>query len=163
MATFVKTLAGTWKGIIRKRGWPPAIKTFRTKRDAPDWARRVEDEMVRGVYIDRVDAERLTLEDALKRYLNEVAVTKRATTAYAEKNRAKRLLDGLGGYSLAAITPSIIADYRDKRLADGRSNNTVRLELALLSHTYTIANKLPPPQGVGYSPLRFTAPCGRCT
>ncbi len=141
MATFVKTPAGTWKGIIRKRGWPTTIKTFRTKRDATDWARRAEDEMVRGVYIDRVDAERLTLEDALKRYLEEVAVTKRATTAYAEQNRAKRLLDGLGGYSLAAITPSIIADYRDKRLADGRSNNTVRLELALLSHTYTIAIK----------------------
>ena len=78
MATFVKTPAGTWKGIIRKRGWPTTIKTFRTKRDATDWARRAEDEMVRGVYIDRVDAERLTLEDALKRYLNEVAVTKRA-------------------------------------------------------------------------------------
>lgn len=53
-----------------------------------------------------MDAERLTLEDALKRYLNEVAVTKRAgTTAYFAQNRAKRLLDGLGGYSLAAITP----------------------------------------------------------
>lgn len=50
MATFVKTPAGTWKGIIRKRGWPTTIKTFRTKRDATDWARRAEDEMVRGVY-----------------------------------------------------------------------------------------------------------------
>ena len=91
MATFVKTPTGTCKGIIRKRCWPTTIKTFRTKRDATDWARRAEDEMVRGVYIDRVDAERLTLEDALKRYLEEVAVTKRATTAYAEQNRAKRL------------------------------------------------------------------------
>ena len=51
MATFVKTPAGTCKGIIRKRGWPTTIKTFRTKRDATDWARRAEDEMVRGVYI----------------------------------------------------------------------------------------------------------------
>ncbi len=86
-----------------------------------------------------MDAERLTLEDVLKRYLEEVAVTKRATTADAEQNHAKRLLDELGGYSLAAISPSIIANFRDRRLADGRSNNTVRLELALLPHTYTIA------------------------
>ncbi len=61
MATFVKTPPGTWKGIIRKRGWPTTIKTFRTKRDAIDWARRAEDEMVRGVYTNRVDAERRAL------------------------------------------------------------------------------------------------------
>ena len=56
MATFVKTPAGTWKGIIRKRGWPTTIKTFRTKRDATDWARRAEDEMVLR---DSVDNRRL--------------------------------------------------------------------------------------------------------
>ncbi len=30
MATIVKTPAGTWKGLVRKQGWPTAIKTFRT-------------------------------------------------------------------------------------------------------------------------------------
>ena len=39
--------------VIRKRGWPTVIKTFRTKRDAEDWARRTEDEMVRGVHRPR--------------------------------------------------------------------------------------------------------------
>ena len=53
MAAITKTPSNTWKAIIRKRGWPTTIKTFRTKRDAEDWARRTEDEMVRGVYIDR--------------------------------------------------------------------------------------------------------------
>jgi hypothetical protein len=28
--------------------WPTKLKTFRVKRNAADWARRVEDEMVRG-------------------------------------------------------------------------------------------------------------------
>jgi hypothetical protein len=49
MATIVKTPSGTWKAVIRKIGWPTTAKTFRTKRDAEDWARRTEDEMVRGV------------------------------------------------------------------------------------------------------------------
>ena len=53
MATIVKTPSGTWKAVIRKSGWPTTIKTFRTKRDAEDWARRTEDEMVRGAYIQR--------------------------------------------------------------------------------------------------------------
>jgi len=67
MATFVKTPAGSWKAIIRKRGWPATFKTFRIKRDAVDRARRTEDEMVRGVYIVRADAERMTIKDALER------------------------------------------------------------------------------------------------
>jgi hypothetical protein len=60
MATIVKTPAGTWKAVIRKTGWPTNAKTFRTKRDAEDWSRRTEDEMVRGVYIQRSGSERLT-------------------------------------------------------------------------------------------------------
>lgn len=57
MATIVKTPAGTWKAVIRKQGWPTAVKTFRTKCDAEDWARQTEDEMVRGVHIQRSRAK----------------------------------------------------------------------------------------------------------
>ena len=40
MASIAKTPSGTWKAVIRKRGWPTTIKTFRTKRDAQDWAKQ---------------------------------------------------------------------------------------------------------------------------
>jgi hypothetical protein len=83
--------SSTWKAVIRKRGWPSAIKTFRTKRDAQDWARRTEEEMMRGVYIERANADRLLLRDALKRYLNEVPITKKPSTANAEQHKAKSL------------------------------------------------------------------------
>ena len=49
VATIRRTPSNTWKAIIRKRGWPTTIKTSRTKRDAEDWARSTECEMVRGV------------------------------------------------------------------------------------------------------------------
>ena len=141
MATIIKTPSKTWKAMIRKRGWPTAIKTFRTKRDAQDWARRIEDEMVRGAYIDRAGSDRLLLGDALDRYLSEVSSTKRDTTAKAEHRKAKVLKEHLGTYSLVAITPGLVAEYRDERLESGMSNDTVRLELALLSHLFTIAIK----------------------
>ena len=48
--------------------------------------------MVRGVFIDRADAQRTTLEDALKRYQLEVTPTKRAWTAKSETNRARKLI-----------------------------------------------------------------------
>jgi len=57
LATSVKTLSGKWKAVIRKLGWPTRCKTFRLKRDATDWARRVEDQMVRDVFIERVDGD----------------------------------------------------------------------------------------------------------
>jgi len=50
------------------------IKTFRTKRDAQDWARRTEDEMVRGVYIDRAASERMLLKRALLSHVFTVAI-----------------------------------------------------------------------------------------
>lgn len=71
MATIVKMPSGTWKAVIPKIGWPTTAKTFRTKRDAEDWARRTEDEMVRGVYLSRAPSEKLTVAAALKRYMEE--------------------------------------------------------------------------------------------
>ena len=139
MATITKTPSNRWKALVRKRGWPAAIKTFRTKQDAKDWARRVEDEMVRGAYIDRAPSEKTTLRAAMARYLAEVTPTKSPGTLKRETGRSKPLLKELGDYSLAAITPDLVAGYRDERLEMGKSNNTVRLELALLSHLFTVA------------------------
>ncbi len=141
MATIVKTPSGTWKALIRKTGWPTNIKTFRTKRDAEDWARRTEDEMVRGVHIVRATAERMTLAAALKRYTSEVTPTKRPSSQESELRRAAILERHLGKYSLAALSPEIIAHFRDMRLAgDDRNDehgNTVRqpgLSLQPIAH-----------------------------
>ena len=152
MATIVKTPSSTWKAVIRKNGWPTSIKTFRTKRDAEDWSRRTEDEMVRGTYIQRATADRMTVQSAVDRYIKEVTPTKRSSTQEGEQRRAEILKNHLGKYSLAALTPEIIAKFRDERLAGTdrkndkgepvlRANNTVRLELALLGHLFTIAIK----------------------
>lgn len=152
MSTIVKTPSGTWKAVIRKTGFPVSIKTFRLKKDAEDWARRIEDEMVRGLYVQRAPSERMTLEKAVNRYLEEETPTKRPSTQVGEKRRAEVLKKCLGKYSLAAVTPELIAQFRDRRLAgegraDKRGNpiprapNTVRLEMALLGHLFTVAIK----------------------
>lgn len=141
MATLVHTVTGQWKAVVRRNGWPTVSKTFRTKRDAQDWARQVEDEMVRGVFVNRASSHRLSLNHALDRYLAEVTPVKRASTADREQRRAKILKERLGSYSLVSLTPEIISRYRDARIAESKSNNSVRLELALLSHLYSVALK----------------------
>lgn len=163
MPTIVKTPSGTWKAVIRKAGFPSVIKTFRLKRDAEDWARRSEDEMVRGLFVQRGPSERLTFESAIQRYLAEVTPTKRPFTQMGELRRSVPLIAFFGKYSLAAVTAELVAQYRDKRLAgedrrgkDGepmpRAANTVRIELALLGHLFTTAIK-EWGLGLGYNPV----------
>lgn len=163
MATIVSTPSGKWKAVIRKHGWPTTSKTFRLQKDARTWGRRTEDEMDRGVFIDRSHSERLTFEKALSRYLSEVVPTKKPATQETDKYCAEPLRVHFGKYSMAAVSPDLVADYRDKRLATliqrvdratgkqrvlldpvtGKprtlSANTVRLELALLSHLFNTA------------------------
>jgi hypothetical protein len=143
VATITSTPSNTWKAVIRKHGWPTTVKTFRTKCDAEDWARSTEDEMVRGVYINRAGAEKLLLGKALDRYLAEVSPSKRDSTANAQSHKAKALRKKFGAHSLAAITPDLVAEYRDERLAVGKSASTVCLEPSLLSHLFTIATAGP--------------------
>ncbi len=126
MATITKTPSKTWKALVRKKGWPARIKTFRTKRDAADWARRTEDEMIRGVHIKRLPSVSMMIDAALDRYLDDVTPTKRPSTQSAEKMRAKQLKKSLGDYSLSSLSPDIVAMYRDGRLAEGKSPSTVR-------------------------------------
>lgn len=141
MATIVKTESGTWKALIRKTGWPTTSKTFRTKRDAEDWSRRTEDEMVRGLFIKRTPSEKMSIKEALERYEREVIPTKSTATQEREQSRIKLLKSEFGNYSLAALTADIVAEFRDTRLRSGKANNTVRLELALLGHLYSTAIK----------------------
>ncbi|KVT40346.1 tyrosine-type recombinase/integrase [Burkholderia ubonensis] len=141
MAALTKTPSGTWKATIRRVGWPTAVKTFRTKRDAEDWARRTEDEMVRGVFIQRAPSEKTTVADALDRYEREIVPTKKTSTQRREGARIRELKTHFGKYSLAAVTPDLVSRYRDDRLVQGKANNTVRLELALLGHLFNVAIK----------------------
>ncbi|KND55400.1 Shufflon-specific DNA recombinase [Candidatus Paraburkholderia kirkii] len=97
--------------------------------------------MVRGVFIQRASSEKTTVADALGRYEREIVLTKKASTQRREGARIRELKEHFGKYSLAAVTPDLVSQYRDNRLAQGKANNTVRLELALLGHLFNVAIK----------------------
>ena len=95
--------------------------------------------MDRGVFVSRKEAENTTLSGALERYEREVSSEKKGRRQ--EKARIERWKDHpLGKRALAQIQGKDIAAYRDARLKEV-SPNTVRLELAVLSHLFTIAVK----------------------
>jgi integrase len=128
-----------WHAQIRRKGYPPATKTFTTRNEAQAWVQIVESEMVRGVFVDRSEAEATTLAEALERYAREVSVHKKTKTKEESIIRGW-LARPLASRSLAAVRSIDLAKYRDDRLKEAGAA-TVRNELALLSHLFTVAAK----------------------
>lgn len=129
-----------WRAEIRRRGNKPVYRTFDTQKQAQQWARKIESEIDAGAYIDKSEAERTTLREALERYRKEVVPTKRYP--YQENQRIDRWLQqDLTYKTLIALRGADFAEYRDGRRAAGRAENTIRLELQLVSHLFEIARK----------------------
>ena len=42
-----------WAVQISRKGWPTQSATFRTKKDAQAWARKIESDMDRGQFVDQ--------------------------------------------------------------------------------------------------------------
>jgi len=138
MATF-RRRSGAWQALVRKKGFGQISRTFDTKADAEAWAKVTESEMVRGIFVSLKEAENTTLSEALDRYEREIVVDKKG--AVQEKSRIRIWKSSpLSKRFLASIQGKDIAEYRDRRLKEV-APNTVRLELALLSHLFTIAVK----------------------
>lgn len=101
MATIRALDSGGWQAIVRRRGIKPAVRTFTTKTDATRWARVLESEIDRGVFLDRTEGERTTMGELIDRYLAKV--TPRKKSAHREVLRLNGLKRHFGRFSLAAL------------------------------------------------------------
>ncbi|WP_027469538.1 tyrosine-type recombinase/integrase [Deefgea rivuli] len=128
-----------YQASICIKGFPRLSRTFETKAEAENWAKRVESEMNQGAYVDRREAERTTLGQALTRYANEITPTKKS--AKSELSTIRRwMAHPLALRPLAQLRSVDFSQYRDSRLEEV-SSSTVRLELALVSNLFTVAKK----------------------
>jgi integrase len=130
---------GQWQVQVRRRGFDPVSKTFKSRQDASGWGRQVEAEMDRNAYMPRKSAESVTVKALTDRYLEEVAPQKRSY-------RAMRYdLLALGQHfrhrTLATLTPVDIAAFRDARLATGCAGATVRKQLNVLARVIDTASR----------------------
>ncbi|MDQ2696637.1 MAG: site-specific integrase, partial [Pseudomonadota bacterium] len=64
MATIQKR-GDKYRVRVRKQGQGTVCKTFNLKKDAEAWARKVESEMERGLYLDIQEAQRVTVAEAI--------------------------------------------------------------------------------------------------
>ena len=140
MATIQKRGDLQWRARVRRRGYPIQTRTFTTKTKAEAWGRQVEGEMDRGVFVSRAEAESTTLAEALDRYATEIIPHKKQ--AEREARRCIGLKGHLGGASkrfIATIQGKDVMAFIKSRAADGAGPNTIRLDLALLSHLFNVA------------------------
>jgi integrase len=134
----IRDCNGVWQAQIRKHGHHVPSKTFTKKSDADAWARKVESEIERGVFLDLTEAQQTSIAGALGRYAREILPSKRAIES--ERSRIKRLSNRLGSDTLASINPRIISSYRNERLAVA-APQTVKHEISLLSRVFNVATR----------------------
>jgi len=140
MATITKRGNFQWQAKVRKKDQPVVSKTFDTKAQAEKWARLIESEMDMGVFVSRTEAESTTLHEALDRYLREITPHKKGAKPETDRIRAWQR-HPLAKRFMAAIRSVDLANYRDDRLAEGKSGSTVRNEINIISHLFNIARK----------------------
>ncbi|PKM28655.1 MAG: integrase [Gammaproteobacteria bacterium HGW-Gammaproteobacteria-11] len=140
MATFRKKGPYQWHAQIRRKGWPQQTRTFNTQAEAKAWATMIEREMDAGVFVSRNEAEATSFSSALELYAKDVTSKKRSSASELSRIQAMQR-HPLALRSLASIRGSDMATYRDMRLEAGMAPSTVRRELALISHVFTIARK----------------------
>jgi integrase len=139
MASFRKRGPHQWQAQVRKKGQPLQTKTFETRAQAEQWARAIEVEMDKGMFVSRAEAESTTLKDLLERYLAEITPLKKS--AASETNRLRALMrHDLARRFVAGIRGVDIARFRDERLHNV-SSATAKRDLVLLGQLFAVARK----------------------
>ena len=146
--------------IVRLKGYPPQIATFKRKTDAVRWATQTEAAILEGRHFGDGSTKNRTFGEVVDRYLEDV-VPYRHTEPIAERAIRRHLLwwkKRLGHYALTSVSPARISKLRDELKAspvldsrerplldeDGnvkrlKSVATVNRYLASLSVMYSVA------------------------
>ena len=151
MASIKRTKKKSGKSIytvrIRKMGYPEKTCSFPTKREAEDWAKKIENEIREGRYFDKQEATKHTVKDMLKRYELEVMPNKAYSTVLAQRSHITYWKDEIGNLTLAEISSALLSEHKGKLLhtktsrGAKRAHSTVNRYMALISHALTIATK----------------------
>jgi integrase len=139
MATVRKLDSGKWQVIVRRKGHSPVSKTFQTRSDCDKWARHIESDIDRGAYTALTPVTEKTIGELIDRYIEEVSPTKKSCKS--DVQRLRYLRRHFGRLSVSALRSNHVAQWRDKRLNEGKSGSTVIKEIGSLSHLLDTAIK----------------------
>ena len=140
MAQIRKRGPSQYQARVRLTGHPEVSRTFSSRHDALAWAGECERLVMQGLGDAMRQADQLTLYHALERYATEVTPAKRSHQQ--EMSRLRRWQQHpLADQCLSRIRAADFARFRDHRQEQGAGANTIRLDLALVSHVFEVARK----------------------
>lgn len=138
MATFRKR-SNSWQARVQRKDHPDISKSFKSYSEAAAWARKIEFELDSGLVTPALQLNpSVTLKELFERYRREVTCRKKHSSveSYRITSWIKHPISSKSIYAIKSVD---IAKWRDERLELGRLANTIRLELAILSSLYTVA------------------------
>lgn len=156
---FISQRGAYWRAGVRRRKYKPVFRSFDTKQQARTWlvASREKDS---GAYVAPSEPEHPTLREALDRYRRDIVPEKRHP--YQENRRIDRWIrHDLAYRTLASQWGTDFAKYRDNRHSAGRAENTIWLELRIISQLDEIASQRRGMEGMSTPLDSIRKPTGR--
>lgn len=129
---------------IRLKGYPPQTESFVQLTLAKRWANQTEAAILEGRYFKTTEAKKHSMADLITRYIETTLQTK-PKSIESQKPQLEWWRDEIGYRLLADVTPSLLAECRDKLLTQTTKREeplapaTVVRYMAALSHAFTIA------------------------
>lgn len=133
-----------YRAQIKIKGNPSQSATFARKTDAKKWAQQTEAAIRERRHFKHIESTRHTAAQMLDRYIREILPTK-GSHQPNQRIQLQWWKSKIGDYTLADLTPALIAQYRDEllsettRLKRKRSPATVNRYLAALSHCLSMS------------------------
>jgi integrase len=133
MATITKRNNGKYQVKCRRKGYKTQSKTFSTKATAERWARQVESEMDKSIFVSTTKAETMTVSEAFNQYYKErVSEQKSAQVTLCKINLIKKVI---GHLNLFDVSVAILREYKSYR-STMVQGETVRKELLIIGRLF---------------------------
>ena len=136
----------SYRAKVRLKGFPAQSATFKRLTDARAWAQQTEAAIRERRHFKTAEAKRHTFSDLVDRFVDN-ELSKRPKVAQMRSSQLRWWEQKLGPYTLADISPALIAEKRDWLVRHGRGHKgvispaTVNRYLAALSVAFSAAEK----------------------
>ncbi len=133
MASIIK-VGDKWRAQVRRKNHSPQTKTFRTEREAKEWATALEGRI--DARAEPKAAALVKVGDLVREYRRLRAEGGREIDPATNSHyMLQHLEDDLGHESVTALTPARLVQWASARKAEGAGPYTVNMELSALGTT----------------------------
>lgn len=139
LASIIK-IGDKWRAQIRRKGHPPATRTFDKKAHAEQWAQDVERQLRDGGFSDERRLAEFNIRGIIERYEKEIG--KLRPIGRSKAGCLSMLKRHFGDTVLAGLNEAAVVDYATRRKAMGAGGVTVAMEFTYLDGVLEMARSL---------------------